>query len=85
MRGRSRWLGVVGLVLGVVGGQVVTAGTAEASIPGLVRMSMTVGGVNMPAFATAVCPQGKKVYGLGGEIVGGTGWCTWCRCCRTRC
>jgi len=42
------------LVLGVVGG------VAEASIPGLVRVSMTVGGVNMPAFATAVCPQDKK-------------------------
>lgn len=73
MRRRSRWLSVAGLVLGLVGTQVATAGPAGASIPGLVRVSTTVGGINAAAFATVVCPPDKKVYGLGGEIVGGNG------------
>jgi hypothetical protein len=73
VRRRSRWLAVVGLVLGLVGTQVVTAGPANAWIPGLVRVSATVGGINEITAATAVCPAGKRVYGLGGEIGGANG------------
>lgn len=72
-RSRSRWLSVAGLVLGLVGASMATAGQAAASIPGLVPVSSTAAGFNAPAFAVATCPAGKFVYGLGGEVIGANG------------
>ena len=59
----------------VLAGSLAFAGTAAASVPGSVRAESApspTNSVNVKT-VTAVCPPGKQVTGVGGEINGGAG------------
>ena len=61
--------------LGATVGLLALAGTASASVPGAQRVDSPPSLTNsVPVkFATATCPAGKQVTGVGGEITGGFG------------
>ena len=61
--------------LGATVGLLALTGTASASVPGAQRVDSPPSLTNsVPVkFATATCPAGKQVTGVGGEITGGFG------------
>jgi hypothetical protein len=62
------------LALGVVAASLGLAGTASASVPGIERVQASTGTDSFsPKLTRAECPAGKRVVGVGAEIVGGLG------------
>jgi hypothetical protein len=63
------------LALGLGAVLVVPAGTASASVPGVVRADSPPSATDSVPVKTALarCPAGKQVTGVGGEITGGLG------------
>jgi hypothetical protein len=60
-------------VLAVAAGVAIAPTTATAAVPGLVRVAATSASNSVDKFATATCPAGKSVVGVGAELNGAGG------------
>jgi hypothetical protein len=70
---RSRWLRLAATALGAAAaaGVLLPAGTAQAAVSTVVQANSGTASSAAVQTATAACPRGTRVFGGGGDIVGG--------------